>query len=660
MPKKQTKKVSASKKKTGSTKKEVPEKKQDVIDDGAHHFTKKILEPEVVQVTEEPEVEKPTKPKKKKSRTQSNKFGIDEKAVEEKITSDLNSIYRDGEGNLPDMKSFIKRKRKSTVTAFAVFVLACLFFGSIAWIGFTVMQPTQTFSEDDVILSISGPEEVRIGEEVSYRVRYRNAQNIGIRDAKLEVRYPENFEFTTSTLASADEDHEVWDIGNVDPQSSGYFDIVGKIYGDLETDHSFRIFLDYEPENFSSVFQKVANVTTKITESLVSLTIEGPAEITPGTAVTYEVVVGFEEDTELPSSLQLVLDSGPHFSVQSTGSESIQSSWDIDLAHGLVVQVTGSYASNFEGELEPLAFSVVGIDVDDEEVVLLKKTTETKLLDATVSLGLAINGSTDSVALGPGDFLTMSITLKNDASVDLTDLETRLVIDGPSANKRSIFAWNDINDVLDGDIVGEQLSDTERRGEITWKARHNSDFETFASGDKISIDVRLPVKDSGEVDLVSFETHTAYISVEARYRSGEDIETIASNQVEVHVHSDAELEVRSESIGGDTHNVTWLLTNSFHELADIELSVELYGDVAFSEDDVVVPAGSVVYDAEEKKLTWNIEKMPTSLDVHALQFPITLKSQNPSQTNLTSHVRGKAKDAVTGHEIVLVGDEIKL
>jgi len=43
-----------------------------------------------------------------------------------------------------------------------------------------------------------------------------------------------------------------------------------------------------------------------------------------------------------------------------------------------------------------------------------------------------------------------------------------------------------------------------------------------------------------------------------------------------------------------------------------------------------------------------------------LKFSITMNQKNPSQTNLTSKVKIKAKDTVTGQDIILAGDEVLL
>ena len=130
------------------------------------------------------------------------------------------------------------------------------------------------------------------------------------------------------------------------------------------------------------------------------------------------------------------------------------------------------------------------------------------------------------------------------------------------------------------------------------------------------------------------------------------------------IESDLEFEVRdeisSDSQDQEVHTITWLLSNSFHDLEDITINADIYGDFELDENDIVVPAGEVEYDKETKHITWTIDQMPTSVDVLAMQFSFTILSENPTQTQLMSKAELHAKDIVIESDIVRVGDEILL
>ncbi|KKS71904.1 MAG: hypothetical protein UV42_C0017G0008 [Candidatus Magasanikbacteria bacterium GW2011_GWE2_42_7] len=259
----------------------------------------------------------------------------------------------------------------------------------------------------------------------------------------------------------------------------------------------------------------------------------------------------------------------------------------------------------------------------------------------------------------PGEHLNATIVVKNNTEEPLKNVRVRLMFDAPSVNGRSIMDWPSLEDEADGNIVGEQLSDTIRRGQITWSSAQIGDLRQLDPGEQLTIDVTIPIRSGEDVDLTAYESYVISLTGNAQYTLSDSEETAAGVPLVLTINSDTTFEVRDEA-DDDVHTFTWLLGNTFHPLKDIEAQVDFYGDVSFSQDDAVVPAGELTYDEKEKKLVWHIDEMPLSVDVLALQFPLTLNKANPSQTQLTSKVRVTAIDQVTGKQILLIGDEVGL
>src|SRR3989338_7377385 len=108
-----------------------------------------------------------------------------------KVEDELIEIYENPDGTMPDMKHIEGRKHHRLGKAGLLLFLSCVFFAGIAWLGFFFFEPKSAFREDDVIVSFSGPEEVAPGEEVRYRIRYRNSQPIPLQSVAIQIRYPE-------------------------------------------------------------------------------------------------------------------------------------------------------------------------------------------------------------------------------------------------------------------------------------------------------------------------------------------------------------------------------------------------------------------------------------------------------------------------------------
>ena len=67
------------------------------------------------------------------------------------------------------------------------------------WLGPDFYVSAFWVQEKDVVLSVAGEEEIVYGQEINYRVRYRNNQGASLSKVVLQVRYPEGFVFIDSS-----------------------------------------------------------------------------------------------------------------------------------------------------------------------------------------------------------------------------------------------------------------------------------------------------------------------------------------------------------------------------------------------------------------------------------------------------------------------------
>lgn len=592
-----------------------------------------------------------------------------EKKEQQDIEEKLIEIYENTDGSMPDMKTFKQRGGGKFWKSLLIFLVSCVFLAAVAWVGLFVLQDGSKFSEEDVILSISGEEEVSSGEEVTYRIRYRNAQNVPLEKAILEVRYPNGFVFVSSSVAASNERNDSWNLGILESQESGFIDITGRAFGDLNSQQSLRVFLNYVPTNFSSEFQKVSHIAFTVKESPIDLGVEIVPEIAIGldTQITISVK---PRDGEKIQNIALVCELDGGFNINSSEpktDEMERCQWSFDeLTQEQKIVISGSFNANEENNGN-LVIKVLGWDSrerDGDGYVLASQTAKTSLIETDLSLSLAVNGGMGKMNVSPGEILTTSIVLKNSGQSAIEDGVVRMVWDAPSYNNRSILDWSKIDTQYDANISGEQINENLRRGNIIWNKSDIPELGRIEPGDEINIDFSIPIRNSGDAQLNDFNTFEIKGLVELQYdRDGQHtIQT--SNELTLKIQSDLNLEVRDEvsqdEEDRDVHLVTWLLSNSFHNLDNIRVKADIYGDFELSEDDIVVPAGEVEFDPEAKRLVWTIDQMPTSVDVLAMRFSVVLNNKNPSQINLTSKAEVTAEDTVTGEEIIVVGDEILL
>ncbi|MBD3310939.1 MAG: hypothetical protein GF349_00380 [Candidatus Magasanikbacteria bacterium] len=609
--------------------------------------------------------EKEEEEEERKEKKDSREEDVDEKLV---------GIYENEDGSMPDMKQFKKKKRNKLIRAFFFLIFSVLVLGAVAWAGFFYFQPQANFSEEDVVLSVTGDEEVQIGEVVHYRVRFHNSQNIPLSQAVLRIKYPKGFVFESSSLEPTNENNDEWVLGSIDEGSGDFIDITGKLYGNIDEEQSFRVFLNYTPSNFSSEFQKVGSLTVSLKEFPMVLEVDTPEEVVPGVETEFNINLSKDseyQDKEI-SHIAVLFEGGEFFNKKSSDPESDEFHeyrWSFDnLEENRELHLNGVFNVEDDSiETQDVLVKVVGWkdeNRDGDGYVYKEEVITINLLKTDMASNLVINGTTNDFSVQPGEMLNNTVAIRNAGENTLNNIRVMVSFEGPSHSRKSILKWSDFETDTVPDIYGEQLSDDTRLGEITWTSSQIPELAELGMGESVMIDFQLPVKTIDDIDLTAFSTYEIKAVLEVQYDIEDEKEVYSSTPIIMTVNSDTSLEVRdqisSNSQDQDVHTVTWFVENNFHELENIYMEADIYGDISFEEEALVVPAGEAIFDEENKKIIWEVDKMPTSLDVLALQFDITILEDDPTQTNLTSKVKFKALDKVTGKEIILMGDEILL
>ena len=84
---------------------------------------------------------------------------VSRKVIEE-IDEGIAEIYQNRDGSLPDMAHFEKRKRFQIIGALVTLCIAVGILAGVLYAGWYVYQSPGAFLEEDIIVSVSGEEEV--------------------------------------------------------------------------------------------------------------------------------------------------------------------------------------------------------------------------------------------------------------------------------------------------------------------------------------------------------------------------------------------------------------------------------------------------------------------------------------------------------------------
>ncbi|HLC69885.1 MAG TPA: hypothetical protein VJH75_02465 [Patescibacteria group bacterium] len=576
----------------------------------------------------------------------------------------LNSVY-ENDGRRTNLKQIEMKKGHPFLKGFITLIILGGLLAAIAWIGFWVLPGNKNFSENNVSVSFNGPESVTAGEEVTYEIAYSNNEKVALNDVSLVVRYPQGFVFKTSSVEPENASKSSWTIGKLAAQKRGVLEITGVIYRAQGSEQSFTAMLYYKPDNFKSQLQKTATLVNTVKDSPYALLITGADKITVGAETDFAFKIKNSQKNPVWPGLELTPLLPVGFEITSSTPALKDNKWTLaadETASEKIFVLRGKLNETNEEQIK-MAAELIAV-LGNEKQKIAEGSITSNVVKNAVNLTLAVNGYTTGLNVKPGDNLVVSLRAANLSDNPITNAVVRLNLDAPSINRQSILDWAKVNDKLNGDIKGEQLSETIRRGQITWKSNHSGLLKKLDKSKELVIDVQIPIKEGDRIASETLKENQIKISAEISYTdSAGNEQTVASNIVSLKLNSDLALETRdkilSDSDTSSEYEVTWILTNNLHPLKNIRVEAELFGKSLWQKPESAA-SWSVNYEEDSKKIVWTIPAMPESVDTLALKYKVTLQEKNPSQNTLISKPKVTAEDTVTGEKIEFVGEEVLL
>lgn len=622
-------------------------------------------------------------PKKTTKKTRAAKSYLSDEKKQTRIAKQLVQIYQDNNGRLPNMRSIKIKKRHPALKLLFTLLFLGAALAAAAWAGFLLMPNDNKFSEDQIALAIDGPKKFTAGSTTTYKIIYGNNQGLTLKNVTLNIQYPDGFVFLSSEPNAKNSGHTEWSLGEIPPYRKREVNITGVTHGSLNQKQSWRAFLTYQPENFSSELQKAAVLEVMTDKSPFSLSISGPDKITVDSASEYIFNVKKELNSQI-NKLSLK-PSWPQnfFIISSSPPLGKDLTWLIE-PNKASSSTAGFNEQKFKlvGKFSPAASGTPPSDDDSSTInsgnisaalsalagnnvyELTSAKISTKLAQNNLGFSLAINGSLGNLHTQPGDSLNITLVLKNESADTLKNASLKLILNAPSAKKQSLLDWAKLEDKYDGNVHGTQINSVLRRGEIVWNKNKITTLAQINKKEEIVVDVKLPLKTATTINFADLATSSHITALaEVSFTDQNNVSrTFSSNQIIITVNSDLKFESRDVVTADEDiekHQITWVLTNSFHPLKNLVLSAEIYGK---AETDLAspTPAGEAKLDPVGGKLIWTIPEMPVETDVLALPFTVTLENPNPTQEVLVSKVRVQAEDTITGERLDFVGEETRL
>ena len=567
---------------------------------------------------------------------------VKKEARDQEINANLSEVYMNTKGQPVDVRKMkIKRRAPFLVRGFKrLFILVIIglagYLGYIYWFG-----PSNNI--DDFDFQITAPEKIAVGEEFSYQITYHNPTKYALSAVSLEIQYPENFIFSSASIAPNSGNYG-WSLPNLDAGASGNLTITGRLLAASNSVNVISGRLSYRPGNLSSQYKKEASTSVIAGDPgfQVDLNYSQTAffgqnndmtliisDITDNYLGDFNISFGLPDEAEA-AVVTAASSSKPAAAATSTGQVSITksggASWLVSgLAKGSDRQeIPMTYKVNQKSDNIEIKVRLEKKTEDGQAYVFWEKTFKPEMVNSDLNLTLLLNGSKNDGAATFGQKLNYSLTYSNRGASAYKDVVIMAALSG------DFLDWSS----LSGDKLGTVGSNS-----IIWTKNEIPELAEIKPGAEGAVDFSISLSPFKESDLGKELTLVSYgqYSMNNQPIKGDNnksntitsrINSDLSLSEEIRYFNDDNLPVGSGplplKVGEKTSvKVYWTVKNNLHELTDARVILALPSYVNFDEKSQT-DVGNLYYDGTTRQVIWEIGRLPVSVYQAKAEFNISV------------------------------------
>ncbi len=563
---------------------------------------------------------------------------------EQEIDLNLSDIYEDKQGGQVDVQKVkIKKRPMFIVRLFKKLILLGL-IGAIAYFAYTYWQ-SQSNDVSGLDFKIVAPENILAGQEFTYQITYHNPTSYLLSQARLELQYPENFIFTSASIAPQSGNYG-WDLPNIDPGATGSVTVTGRLINQADSINVIVAYLSYLPGTLSSQFKKESSAST-IVNGLgfkVDLNYSNTAFINQDNEISLalsDVQDNYLGDFNIVFTLPVEADASVVSEVENKATGTLPV---IATGTSIIIKKSGGAAWTVSNLLQasgrqeiPVTYQIkqksdnLEIKVrlekkleNGESYVFWEKAFKPELVSSDLNLTMILNGSKSDGALTFGQTLHYSLTYANHGSTAYQDVA---IIAGLNSE---FLDWNTLVDEKKGEV---------KNGSIIWTKKEIPGLAEIKPGEEGTIDFSLNLaafNDSDQGKNLSVISYGQYSMNNKAPKSTEN----KSNTITSRINSDLSLAESVLYFNSDnmpvgsgplppktgektSFRVYWTVKNNLHELSDTRVVMSLPSYVEWDNNNST-KVGNLYYDNASRQVIWEIGKLPVSVYRVDAEFGISL------------------------------------
>ncbi len=450
----------------------------------------------------------------------------------------------------------------------------------------------QSFSEADLRFEIIGPSDVKVGEIVEYRVKYRNNSDTRLEKTSVVFEYPEASVPIQENGDFFDGENlrRKIDLEDINPGQEEIVDFKAMILGEEGDTVKAVAWFNYSPQNLSANYEAERSHTTVITSVPINFELDLPGQIESDEEFSFRIRYFSQLNYDLDNlGVRINYPSGFQF-IRSIPSGMEKDKWEREVLpknEGGVIEIFGKLNGD-PGDIKGFS-AELGVWKYDRFTVLKKTNSEVLIPRLNLFIDVLINDSVDYMAKS-GEDLLYEIYFKNIGDQILENLFLTVDLDKEILNMDEVESMG-----------GRFQKDV---GTILWNHSSFPTLRRLRPGEEEKLSFWAKVKEdlpyNPEIRIL---VNLNEIRHEVRTRVGTEIDIIQNFALEDPLESIGPLPFIENR--ANTYTVSWEVKNYYNNLENTKIYASLPQGASltgkrYPEDE------DLIYDSQTGRIIWNL------------------------------------------------------
>ena len=446
------------------------------------------------------------------------------------------------------------------------------------------------FSKEVLKLEILGPENIQMGQEFEYTVRYKNNGNFTLEEPKLIFEYPE--------YSVTDEGKTMLtkDLKDIYPGEEQIFQFKTRLLGKENDLKIARAWLSFKPKNLKARYESKTIFTTKIDLVPLNLEFDLPSKIESGKEAQFSLNYYSNIDYTF-SDLSIITEYPAEFEFLEANPQALEKTeWRIaslKKTEGGRIKIKGKFAGEVGNFLNFKAR--VGLWQKGEFILLKEINKDVGLINPLLYISQRINGVSDYIA-SPGEKLHYEIFFRNIGSTPFENQFLLVRLDGAAFDLNTVKTDSGEVQTADNLIIWDwkqvpelRLLDIQEEGKV--------EFEVQLKDTWASQETNVIIKDKVNISQISQEFQTKVNSKLEVLQKGYFTDPIFGNSGPI------------PPVAGQptTYTINWQVKNFYNDVKDVKVRATLSQGVALTGK--ISPDSEISkfsFDSNSREIVWTV------------------------------------------------------